>query len=156
MERGTILNLHSVFQKNPRPWGHRRLPEAGRHKQATPRRLLDPYAKPLARHLGKGNNLQIWRVDNCMKTQQGVGDTKGEANDKMASKIALCSSAILAFYCKDHCGRRTCDRHGLRAQRPSAAFCSVRRMESSSADVLTNHSSNVLALCALYNNHKRW
>ena len=58
------------------------------HAQAKKRRLLEPYAKQVARHIGRGNSMQLWRVGEFMKTQEGFDDKAREANLNIKSKIA--------------------------------------------------------------------
>ena len=52
------------------------------------RALLETYAKKVVRHIGRGNEMELWRVGVFIKTQRGFNDRAREAGINMKSKIA--------------------------------------------------------------------
>ena len=52
------------------------------------RRLLEPFAKKLIRHIGRGNSMELWRVGEFMKKQGNFNAAAREAGINMKSKIA--------------------------------------------------------------------
>ena len=55
---------------------------------AKKRALLEPFAKKVVRHIGRGNDMELWRVGEFMKRQRGFNDRAREAGINMKSKIA--------------------------------------------------------------------
>lgn len=51
------------------------------------RAILEPYAKKVVRHIGRGNDIELWRVGEFMKRQQGFNDRARESGINMKSKI---------------------------------------------------------------------
>ena len=52
------------------------------------RALLETYAKKVVRHIGRGNDMELWRVGEFMKRQRGFNDRAREAGINMKNKIA--------------------------------------------------------------------
>ena len=52
------------------------------------RTLLEPFALKVVRHIGRGNEMELWRVGEFMKKQRGFNDRAREAGINMKSKIA--------------------------------------------------------------------
>ena len=50
--------------------------------------ILDSYAKKVVRHIGRGNEMELWRVGVFMKKQRGFNAAAKEAGINMKSKIA--------------------------------------------------------------------
>ena len=55
---------------------------------AKKRALLEPFALKVVRHLGRGNEMELWRVGELIKQQRGFNDRAREAGINMKSKIA--------------------------------------------------------------------
>ena len=56
--------------------------------EAKKRSLLEPFAKKVVRHIGRGNDMELWRVGEFMKKQRNFNDKAREAGINMKSKIA--------------------------------------------------------------------
>ena len=52
------------------------------------RRLLEPYAMRVLRHIGRGNTMELWRVGEYIKKQRGFNAAAREGGINMKSKIA--------------------------------------------------------------------
>ena len=52
---------------------------------AKKRALLEPFAKKVVRLIGRGNDMELWRVGEFMKRQRGFNDRAREAKSKIAN-----------------------------------------------------------------------
>ena len=50
--------------------------------------MLEPFAKKVVRHIGRGNEMELWRVGEFIKKQRNFNDRAREAGINMKSKIA--------------------------------------------------------------------
>ena len=58
------------------------------------RKLLEPFALKVVRHVGRGNTMELWRVGELMKKQKAFNDRAREAGINMKSKLANCLRAF--------------------------------------------------------------
>ena len=50
--------------------------------------MLEPFAKKVISHIGRGNEMALWKVGEFMKKQRGFNDRAKEAGINMKSNIA--------------------------------------------------------------------
>ena len=55
---------------------------------AKKRAILEPFARKVVRHIGRGNDMELWRVGEFVKRQRGFNDRAREAGINMKRKIA--------------------------------------------------------------------
>ena len=66
--------------------------------EAKKRAALEPFAKKVTSHVGRGDEMALWQVGEFMKKQRGFHDRAREAGINISSKIANCLRAFPESY----------------------------------------------------------